>query len=74
MPGLIRLQNGRSQWPDVKDAAHILWRASTHSDTNALCNTLAGDFSDSLSVKDLHTGINSSRRAVLVTRSGRGIS
>ncbi|KAH6288706.1 hypothetical protein HBI39_215510 [Parastagonospora nodorum] len=67
MSGLIRLQNGPSQWPDIKDAAHILWRASIHPEISPLRDTLAGDFSyPSLFAKDLHTGINSSRRAIIV--------
>jgi hypothetical protein len=64
---LIKLEDGHSQWPDVKDAAHILWRASTNPDIGQLRNILAEDFSDpSLSARDLHTGINASRRAALV--------
>jgi hypothetical protein len=62
--------DGPTQWADIKDAAHVLWRASSHTDMNKLCNTLAADFSDaSLAIKDLHsanTGIRGTRRAVLV--------
>jgi len=67
---LVRLQDGPSQWADINDAAHILWRASTHTGTSKLCETLAADFSDpSLSIKDLHspnTGLSGNRRVVVV--------
>ncbi|KAH7079352.1 hypothetical protein BKA63DRAFT_563987 [Paraphoma chrysanthemicola] len=64
---LIRLQPGSSQWPSIKHAAHILWRASTNPDINTLRTTLQTDVSDaSLTAIDLYTGINLSRRAVLI--------
>jgi hypothetical protein len=51
----------------MKNAARILWRASTNPDIDALRNTLRDEFSDpSLSAVDLYTGFNISRRAVLV--------
>jgi hypothetical protein len=65
---LVRLQNGPSQWPSIKDAAHILFQASTHPDTTALVNNLRAHYSDpSLTAIDLHTGVNETRKAVLVS-------
>jgi hypothetical protein len=65
---LVKLQDGPSQWTHVKDAAHILWQASNHSDINALRGTLCQHYSNSsLTAVALHTGINTNRKAVLVS-------
>jgi hypothetical protein len=67
---LIRLQDGRSQWPDIKDAVKILWLASFNPDISVLRKQLGARYPNvSLSATDLHTGTNGSRRAFLVART-----
>jgi hypothetical protein len=65
---LPKLQDGPSQWSDIENAAQILALASANSDINAFRNQVAAHYpGTSVSATDLHTGINVSRRAVLVS-------
>ncbi|KAF7190458.1 hypothetical protein HII31_08172 [Pseudocercospora fuligena] len=65
---LVKLENSPTGWHDVKDAADILWRISLESEINTLRTSLRNHYSDpTLTIRDLHTGINNSRRAVLVS-------
>jgi hypothetical protein len=64
---LIRLEDEQSPWPDIRDAAKILWLTSSNPDINALRDQLKVNYLNTLlSATDLHTGINGSRKAVLV--------
>ncbi|EME83603.1 uncharacterized protein MYCFIDRAFT_136419 [Pseudocercospora fijiensis CIRAD86] len=64
---LVKLENNRSAWNDVKDAADILWRVSLDSDISAIQTALRNHYSDpNLTAQDLFTGINNSRRAVVI--------
>ena len=64
---LVRLQDGPSQWEDIKDAAHILWRTSYIPDVNNLRVELQNHYqTPSLQATDLYTGFNSTRRAVVI--------
>jgi hypothetical protein len=67
---LVKLQDGTSQWPDIKNAAQILQLTSVSPDTNTLRNQIAAHCVDTplLLVTELHTGINVGRSAVLVLR------
>jgi hypothetical protein len=64
---LVRLQDGPSQWGDIKDAAHMLWRTSYIPDVNALRAEMQIHYQTSvIQTADLHTGFNATRRAVLI--------
>lgn len=64
---LVRLQGGPSQWNDVKDAADILWRSTHSPDINDITTALRDHYQNpTLSVSELWTGFNASRRAVVV--------
>ncbi|EUC41735.1 hypothetical protein COCMIDRAFT_29552 [Bipolaris oryzae ATCC 44560] len=64
---LVRLEGGPSQWNDVKDAADILWRSTLNADINAITAALRGHYQNpQLTISELYTGFNASRRAVVV--------
>jgi hypothetical protein len=65
---LVRLQDGPPQWDFIKNAAHIIFQASAHPSTTTLLDNLRTHYSDqTVTVTDLHTGINDNRKAVLVS-------
>lgn len=56
-----------SEWTNIKTAASILWRASLHADITHIRDDLRSAHCDpELTALDLHTGINTSRTAVLI--------
>ncbi|KAF2844589.1 hypothetical protein T440DRAFT_409846, partial [Plenodomus tracheiphilus IPT5] len=58
---------GTSSWINVRHAAGILWRASESSDMSTLLPALKAHYSDPiLKMVDLYTGMNNSRRGVVV--------
>ncbi|CAI9635564.1 unnamed protein product [Alternaria burnsii] len=64
---LAELQDGPSQWPDIADAARILWLASISPDIIAFRHELPTYYPNtSYSATELWTGLNASRRAVFV--------
>ncbi|KAH8723125.1 hypothetical protein GQ44DRAFT_657310 [Phaeosphaeriaceae sp. PMI808] len=69
---LVKLQDGPSQWTDIKEAAQILSHESYTPDVNVLRAGLQNHFVDPiLTVVDLHTGFNAGRKAVLVNSHER---
>jgi len=66
-PELAELQDGPSQWPDIADAARILWLASISPDIIAFRQEMPIYYPNtSYSATELWTGLNASRRAVFV--------
>ncbi|KAF1921321.1 hypothetical protein BDU57DRAFT_510070 [Ampelomyces quisqualis] len=66
---LVTLDTGTSQWPTIKSAALVLWRASLDPSPSTLCANLQPYFpTASLHATEFHTAINMSRRAVLVSQ------
>jgi hypothetical protein len=64
---LVELQDGPSLWPDIADAARILWLASISPDINAVRHQLPTYYPNtSYSATELWTGLNASHRAVFV--------
>lgn len=64
---LVGLQDGPSQWADIKDAAYILWRASIIPDINGLGTELQIHYHNPhLLANELRTGVNAGRKAVVV--------
>ncbi|PVI05632.1 hypothetical protein DM02DRAFT_685435 [Periconia macrospinosa] len=64
---LVRLQEGPSQWKDIKDAADTLWRSTLTPDISAVATALQDHYQNpNLSVSELNTGLNVSRRAIVV--------
>ncbi|KAI9701623.1 MAG: hypothetical protein M1820_006394 [Bogoriella megaspora] len=65
---LVRLQDGPSQWSDIKDASDILWRSTVTPDINNVATVLRDQYQNAhLNVEELHTGMNVSRRAIIVS-------
>ncbi|KAH7130694.1 hypothetical protein B0J11DRAFT_430374, partial [Dendryphion nanum] len=65
---LVKLQNGPSQWNDIKDAANILWRSTLTPDFSTMTSAFQDHYQNpELSAKELHTGMNDSRRAIVVS-------
>ncbi|KAF1968973.1 hypothetical protein BU23DRAFT_582911 [Bimuria novae-zelandiae CBS 107.79] len=64
---LVELQNGPSQWGDIKDAADILLKASVYPNVNMLGAELQRHYNNyGLFALNLRPGVNTNRRAVLV--------
>ena len=64
---LVELTPGTSDWHNVKHAALIIWKASQISDVTALQNDLRNHYMNpALTTVDIYTGINQSRKAILV--------
>lgn len=64
---LVRLQDGPSQWKDIKDAADILWRSTLTPDISAMATALQDHYQNpNFSVSELDTGFNASRRGIVV--------
>lgn len=71
---LVTLQHGKANWPDIRDAAAVLWRAMNDSDSERLRAALEEHFQDpSVTIVNLHKGVGDHCRAVLATR-GRKIT
>ncbi|KAM3069084.1 hypothetical protein ACMFMG_004265 [Clarireedia jacksonii] len=64
---LVELTHGTGDWHDVKHAALILWKDSQIPDVTALQNDLRDSYGNStLTARDIYTGINRGRKAILV--------
>jgi hypothetical protein len=63
---LAELSSGTQDWQDIKHAALVLCKASQIPDANALQSELHNILATP-TVIDIHTGINHSRKAVLVS-------
>ncbi|XP_014562611.1 hypothetical protein COCVIDRAFT_32541 [Bipolaris victoriae FI3] len=69
---LVRLEGGPAQWYDVKDAADILWRSTLSPDINAITASLRDLYPNpTLTLSELHTGFNASRRGVVVCNNDK---
>ncbi|ORY01424.1 hypothetical protein BCR34DRAFT_637258 [Clohesyomyces aquaticus] len=63
----VRLQDGLSQWEDVKDAAGVLWRSTITPDISAIATGFQDHYENpDLTVSELNTGMNRSRRGLVV--------
>lgn len=64
---LVKLQDGPSQWTDIKDAAEILWRETLTPEISDLATALQERYQNpNLTASELNTGFNASRRGILV--------
>ncbi|KAH9869063.1 hypothetical protein J1614_008140 [Plenodomus biglobosus] len=64
---LVTLKDGTSSWVDVCHAASVLWRASESPNMHDLLKSLKARYSDpALTAVGLHTGLNNSRRGVVM--------
>lgn len=67
---LVRLQDGPSQWKDIEDAVNILWRSTLTPDISAVATALQDHYQNpNLSVSELNTVLNASRRGIVVCNS-----
>lgn len=64
---LVKLQDGPSQWNDIREAASVLHRGSNAPDMHTITNTLQTHYQNpNLTVSELQTGFNASRRGIVV--------
>ncbi|CAI6327759.1 unnamed protein product [Periconia digitata] len=64
---LVELQDGPWEWWDIKDAADILWRSTLDPDIHNIASALQSHYQNpQLEVTELITGINASRRGIVV--------
>ncbi|EPE34849.1 alpha/beta-Hydrolase [Glarea lozoyensis ATCC 20868] len=71
---LVKLQDGKSDWSDIKDVAYFLWKSSEQASLQEAEIQMRRDTCDpNLNVLAFHTGVNVARKAVLVVHGSKVI-
>jgi hypothetical protein len=69
---LVQLKNGKSDWSDIKDAAYFIWKSSELPSIHDVGSQIRRDTGDpNLSVCEFYTGVNVTRKVVLVKHQVR---